>query len=185
VILVFNFRLETICMKMLMPLLILPLAAACSTTTQRGNIPSPAAPQQEATDIALVHALSDTAINNAIITQHTIFPYHFITGSADLNELGQRELAVLCDHYRIYGGPLNVRQGDAADALFQQRLSRVREVLASSGIKSTQVPVADAQPGGPGIYSARAVEILKAKDDTKVDYETSGKVSAPAVKGER
>src|ERR1044071_5771977 len=101
-------------MKMLVSLLIIPLAAACAhqSEQQRRGIHSAGAPEQEAIDAALVHAVSDTAINNAIITQHTLFPYHFVSGTAELNELGQRELAVLCDHYRANGGAATVREGD-------------------------------------------------------------------------
>ena len=42
----------------------------------------------------------DESIKNGIISQHTIYPYHFVSDSARLNELGERDLQVLAAYYK-------------------------------------------------------------------------------------
>lgn len=171
-------------MKRLLPICIIPLAAmACSSASHQANLPSPGAPEQEASDTAIIHSFNDTAINNGIIAQHTLYPYHFVQGSAELNELGTDELTVLCDHYRAHGGPLNVHRGDAAEALYRQRVEYVARFLVSNGVASDKTVITDGLPGGPGIASSSVILMLKTKDEPKVDYQTPGKVSVPAIKG--
>ena len=42
----------------------------------------------------------DESIKNGIISQHTVYPYHFVSDSARLNELGERDLQVLAAYYK-------------------------------------------------------------------------------------
>lgn len=37
---------------------------------------------------------------NGVIRQKTVFPYHFLTDSPRLNELGERDLAIIARHYK-------------------------------------------------------------------------------------
>ena len=37
---------------------------------------------------------------NGVVRQKTVFPYHFLNDSPALNELGERDLALLANHYR-------------------------------------------------------------------------------------
>src|SRR5207249_16097 len=89
--------------------------------------------------------------------------YHFENGSAELNELGERDLGVLADHFKSAPGDLNVHRGDAAQALYESRVKKVLERLASAGVKGGQVSVKDGLPGGDGISSERVIVILKEK----------------------
>ena len=56
----------------------------------------------------MVRYYSDAAIENAIIAQQAMFPYHFVEGGAQLNELGQRDLAILAEHYSKQPGTLHI-----------------------------------------------------------------------------
>ena len=173
-------------MKTVIACLMISLAAGCSTpSSQQGNLPAPDAADQEATDAAMVRSISDTAVNNAIITQHTLFPYHFLAGSAEVNALGQRELLVLSEGYRDRGGSLNVRQGDAPAALYQERVRRVAQFLTTCGVKMDTVTVSDGPPGGSGMTSQEVITNLRnmeaTKETTKGDKQTPD--SASATKG--
>jgi hypothetical protein len=108
----------------------------------------------------IVHSYTDPAIANGIVAQHTLFPYHFVADTAELNELGQRDMAVLADHYRDATGQLNVRRGDASEALYRARLAAVTTRLAGAGIPAGRVQLADGFAGGPGLPTDRCVVIL-------------------------
>ena len=58
--------------------------------------------QQRLAGEMLASALTDESIENGIITERTIFPYHFVTNTGYLNELGQRDLRVLARHFMEY-----------------------------------------------------------------------------------
>ncbi|MHC4271590.1 MAG: hypothetical protein ACYST2_04680, partial [Planctomycetota bacterium] len=47
----------------------------------------------------LVTTYNDMAIENAIITQHTLYPYHFVQNGQELNELGFRDFGVLAGYF--------------------------------------------------------------------------------------
>jgi hypothetical protein len=112
-------------------------------------------------DTWLARTIRDEGMRNAIITQRTLFPYHFITDSEELNELGKLDLAVLVRHYRDYPGSLNVRRGDADTTLYEGRVKKVRDLLEKAGLNAQAMKIADAMPGGPGVQSEHAIRILE------------------------
>src|SRR5262245_29676636 len=83
------------------------------------------------------------AINKAVVTQHTIYPYHFVANTAQLNPLGQRDLTVLADYYRAHPGNLSIRRSGAAQALYDQRIAAVMDKLKASGVAIERLNVAD------------------------------------------
>lgn len=101
---------------------------------------------------ALIESYHLDAIDQAVIRQHTIYPYHFQPNSDELNALGRREVVVLAQHYRRNPGPLNVRQGDESDDLYNRRVSTVKNALAEGGV-SADIAIADGFPGGDGMSS--------------------------------
>jgi len=117
--------------------------------------------QRRLVDARLVNWPLNTAISNGIIRQHTLFPYHFVNGATVLNELGQHDLAVLAAHYKDFPGKMNIRRGDADEALYRARVKTVLEGLTEAGVEADCIKVADDLPGGEGIPSERVVNILK------------------------
>ncbi len=115
------------------------------------------------TDKSLVNAVHDQAVYNAIVTQHTFFPYHFISNGDALNELGQRDLGALADYYRQHPGDVIVRRGDATDELYDARVRHVLQGLQQAGVETDRVKVADALPPGAGMPGDRVVKILNLK----------------------
>ena len=123
----------------------------------------------------LVAAVNDIAIRNAIIRQHTLFPYHFVVNGSDLNALGSRDLSVLVAHCREYPGQLNVRRGDADDGLYRQRVKTVREALAAGGVDTARVKIADAPAGGEGRAGEQVLIVMARR------YEQTGADSSQAA----
>jgi hypothetical protein len=107
--------------------------------------------------------ISNASLNNAIVSQHTLYPYHFVAGTGQLNDLGARDLNVLTDHFLKAGGDLNVRRGGASQALYDERVKTVLEKLAAAGVQSGAVAVKDGLPGGEGLASESVIVILKEK----------------------
>jgi hypothetical protein len=104
-------------------------------------------------DVALVDTVNNIQIENGIVTQHTLFPYHFVTGGAALNDLGQRDLMVLARHYKEQPGALNVRRGETTAALYDARVAQVQKRLKEAGVDVDRMTIADGMPGGPGMPS--------------------------------
>lgn len=112
-------------------------------------------------DAELVRTLNNIGLENAIITQHTIYPYHFVTDGEQLNELGRRDLAVLARHFTENAGVLNVRRGEEPAALYEARVNHVIQNLKQAGVDTGRLQVSDGMPGGTGMSSERVVTILK------------------------
>lgn len=110
----------------------------------------------------VVDTYSDLAIQNAVITQHTLYPYHFVNNSAQLNGLGQRDLSVLIQHFKDNPGQLNVQQGEAGSVLYQSRIQTIQEKLLQGGIPEAKIQISSGMPGGEGIASNAVIEILEA-----------------------
>lgn len=109
----------------------------------------------------LINTYSDIAIQNAIITEHTMYPYHFVKNTTELNELGQRDLAVLISHLAQYGGYLNIRRQDASEDLYKGRVDVVRESLQEAGVDMKRINILDGMPGGSGMPSEKVLVILE------------------------
>ncbi len=107
----------------------------------------------------LVRSCSDDAIKNAIIVQHTLYSYHFIDDSDELNALGEHDLAILAEHFKKYAGRLNVRRGPESVELYAARLKSAAESLKLAGVDN-QILISDGLPGGEGMDSGRVVDIM-------------------------
>ena len=121
-------------------------------------------------------AIMNASIEKAVVTQHTLYPYHFVEGAAELNPLGERDLELLADHFRGRAGEINVRRGGVPDVLYEERLRVVGEGLAELGLDRNKIALADDAPGGDGISSERAIEILEEDRPLQLD-STTGQAS--------
>jgi hypothetical protein len=112
-------------------------------------------------DAELVNTLNDIGVENAIITQHTLYPYDFVPGGEKLNDLGQRDFAVLAKHFLEHPGVLNIRRGETPTELYELRVAQVMSRLKEAGVETSRISVADGMPGGTGMPSERVVTILQ------------------------
>lgn len=112
----------------------------------------------------LINSYYDIAVENAIISQHTLFPYHFVKNGAELNELGRRDFAILTKHFMQHAGHLNVRRGDAPADIYEARVNLAFDELREAGIEVERMSVSDDMPGGSGMPSERVLTILEETD---------------------
>lgn len=147
-------------MRLAIPLL--ACAAAALSGCDRGYRTRHIDDEVPAANVWMVRTMSDEAVENAVVAQRTIYPYHFVRDSAELTPVGERDVRVLAAHFRDHPGSLNVRRGDGADGLFDARTRSVAEALARHGVEPSSIRLTDNLPGGDGVSSDRAIEILKA-----------------------
>src|SRR5437868_5616250 len=90
--------------------------AGCEKTDPDMKPHGPLNLSHRAMNEGLINQYTQDEIDNAVIRQHTLYPYHFVQQSDQLNSLGRREVYVLAWHYKNYPGPVNLRQGDETKA---------------------------------------------------------------------
>lgn len=112
-------------------------------------------------DVELVNTLNHIGIENAVIAQHTLYPYHFVADGERLNDLGRHDLTVLAKHYAEHPGILNIRRDQTPDALYEARVAQVLAELKVAGVQTDRMNVLDGDPAGPGMPSERVVMILR------------------------
>ena len=136
------------------------LAAGCET----GNLSSHYGTHESESWMA--KSYNDVAIENAVIRQHTILPYHFQQNSDQLNELGNRDVDILAAHYVKSPGRLSVRRGAISSGLYEARVKTVLAKMSDAGVATDKVDVTDAYTGGDGMASEEVEFILSKR--TKV-----------------
>jgi len=129
----------------------------------------------------LVNTMNDLAMQNAVISQHTLFPYHFVKNSDKLNELGRFDLTILAKHFMENPGHLNIRCNDTPEELYRARVSCVLEQLEDMGIHAEQLTVSDGMPGGSGMGSEKVLTILES-ETKKTTGRISGSTSSSGVR---
>lgn len=149
------------------------LAVALLSAVGCNENPDMGADSPEATSW-LVKSYNDVAIENAIIRQHTMLPYHFIQNSDQLNEIGKRDLGILATHFKKHPGRLNVRKGNVAGGLYETRVRTVRDMMAQAGVDIQKVDVQDTLPGGDGMSSDEVVFILTQQTEGDAGSNTYG-----------
>lgn len=138
------------------------LAASCAKNESQATSQS----LSQTTDIMIVDSVSDSGIRTAIITQHTLYAYHFVDGGTELNDLGKRDLAVLMSHFKAHdGGSLSIRCGETPQPLYAARVQAVQDLLKAGGIDPAKVQIADASPGGAGMSGNDAARAMSKSDE--------------------
>jgi hypothetical protein len=130
------------------------LLTGCEDTTDQGQ-------DRHLINSELINSYSDIAVQNAIISQHTLYPYHFVNNSAELNELGLRDLGILAAHFEKNPGKLNIRRNGTSADVYKGRIDLVVAKLEGSGIDTKQMSIADGMPGGSGITSEKIILIME------------------------
>ncbi len=132
------------------------LLVSCGTSVRNERI------DEGEMNAGLITAYNDTAMENAIIAQHTLYPYHFITNGTQLNELGRRDLSILAKYFKDNPGELNVSRDDVSDALYQERLTYVANQLKEDGIDLSKLTISDGMPGGGHMAASDVLQIKEA-----------------------
>ena len=144
--------------------MIITLALACILTIGcQENVKED--PNKKLLNSQLINTYNDIALENAIVSQHTLYPYHFVKNGADLNELGKRDLSVLINHFIHQAGHLNIRRHDISVELYEARIESVQKKLQEAGIMIDRISISDDMPGGSGLASESILVILSEEDD--------------------
>lgn len=120
----------------------------------------------------LLNTLNDIAIENAIVKQRTLYPYHFVEDSEQLNELGQRDLSILAKHLKDYPGIINIRKDNAGDSLYDARIANISDQLQQAGVDLSQIKITDGMSGGRGMASSDVLQIKEADQEARSDRRT-------------
>lgn len=111
--------------------------------------------REHAINVWMVNTLKNNAVENAIISQRTLYAYHFVPDSPKLNELGYADLQVLASQFRRAPGTLYVRKSETPEELYEARVGHVKELLAAQGVDLSEVAIVDGIAGGDGNPSER------------------------------
>jgi hypothetical protein len=134
-------------------------AALCGCANKYGN--TPLRDDRGTYNTWVIQAMHDSGVRNAIIAQRTLYPYHFVEHSHELNELGVRDLRVLAAHFERHGADLNVRRGSGPDALYNARLESVVRGLEAAGLDPGTIQISDGLPGGDGLAATRVIRVME------------------------
>lgn len=141
--------------KLLMPAMIAAMLSACEPTDEPVNEVPPETWQ--------TNSVRHTAVNNAIIAQHTLYDYHFVSGAEALNPLGEHDLGVLAEHFVRYPGKLNIRRGGVDDDVYEARKLTVMKFLAAAGVNTERIKLSEGLLGGESMPSQDVLNILQPK----------------------
>jgi hypothetical protein len=120
----------------------------------------------------------EQARDAAIVRQATLFADEFVPGTAELTDLGVRDLGILIGHYGRYGGTISVRRGGVSDSLYAARVAAVQDALVVAGVAEGVVEITDELPRGPGLASANAADALAAQP-----FDASGLTAGAGTEG--
>ncbi len=129
--------------------------------------PKPQPIDERAVNTELINTFNDISMENAIVAQHTLYPYHFIIDGNQLNELGQRDLSILAAHFKDYPGQLNIRRDDATEELYQARVTHIVDQLTGAGVDAKLISISDGMPGGDGMASEQVIYILQSDEKAR------------------
>ena len=76
--------------------------AGCSTmgTNGYGTPVVQNSEERRSANTTMVHWFYEESVNNGIVRQKTLFPYHFVPDTPLLTEIGEHDLSVLAAHYK-------------------------------------------------------------------------------------
>jgi hypothetical protein len=151
------------------------VAAACAAR--------PHDPDHSTDNMWVGEKMSDEAAERAVVAQSTLFPHHFLTGSARLTPLGERDLSILADALIERPGSIAVRRGGVDEVLFAERIASVRQGLLDRGLDPEGFELTDGLSGGSGISSEDMRQSLKASSSlgSGTSNQTSAQSSSSGV----
>ncbi len=101
--------------------------------------------------------LRQASLRRAILGQRALYAYHFEIDSAELNELGERDLDLLAEHYLTNPGELRMARSGASSDLYSRRVATVLDELAALGVEIDRMNVVDGMALGGGAWSERVL----------------------------
>ena len=141
------------------------VATGCETARQD----SLTGPQRSSANAWIVESYPIRQTEAAIIRQRTIYPYHFVTGTAYLNDLGRRDVTVLARHFKDHPGSASIRHPGQDAGLLEARVDAIKSVMAQAGV--TINLVTNGPTGGDGMASENVLVVLSEEDPVWQPYK--------------
>jgi len=169
------------------PYLTLSLAALGLSALGGCMAPSPGAPDrvtledsaQLEADRRFVREPFEDQMRQGVLRQRSLGARHFRIDSAELSDLGRRDLAILAEGMRDEGGRISVARAGVDETLYAARLARVRTALASDGIAPERIELGDGPAGGTGTFTADALVIRERIAAKPLPPMPAGQVLSP------
>lgn len=153
-------------MRIVISLALFAIVLGCNTVPRESDtLDQITDDQRKAANGWMVTSPQDRAVRNAVVRESALYPYHFVEGSAEMNELGAQRLAILADHFVENPGNLVLRKSDTANTLYRARRAHVALLLEEQGVDIRRVTMTDGDIGGDGLRSVQLVEILQEQSD--------------------
>lgn len=143
-----------------------PTNLGCAGKKKNKAIPVPEADRAEINK-DIVETSYNAQINNGIRRDRTIYPYHFISNEADLNDLGRDQIDALTSDIVKRPIRVNVPRFENDEELHEARVAVVRNRLVENGITEDRINIHDELSGGPGQVTAVFVGSLNDTEDDK------------------
>jgi hypothetical protein len=128
---------------------------------------------EPAANAEMVHMIFDRQSRNAVVTERTLYPYHFVPDGSELTALGVEQLDVLTAALQSQPADqplyLNIRRGSTPDALYLSRVASVKQALASAGVEGDRVNLLDEVPRGKGIATEQLLN--QESDSSRAPYQ--------------
>ena len=109
---------------------------------------------------------------NGVMVRRTIDPSRFDVGSAQLNSLGRRDVAILAERFTGNPGTLTILRGDAGDALYTARVAMVRSALVSHGVDGSRMQLTDMRNSSPSRSSVEVIKIYEHAIENPIQSQT-------------
>ena len=137
------------------------LVLGCQSQDRSGNMsdPSPRA-YQEADRWMVSQPFRDQA-ENAVSQERVIYPGRFVSGSADLNRLGKKDISTIAQV--AHSGPVMVivRRGNVSDQLYSLRVSSVVAEFSTHGIDSSRLDISSLSSDSVGTPTTEVIRVIK------------------------
>ncbi|MFC1761635.1 hypothetical protein ACFL6U_06085 [Planctomycetota bacterium] len=134
-------RLETTCSK---PVLLLSLLVWC---------------------VVIVPSGCRSHVDNKVLSQSTLYAFHFTEDTSQLNTVGRYDLDVLLLRFKGYSGKLYVQKGDATSELYGERIESVVNALERAGVDESRIEIKDVTAKGKRPLGERVIVIMPEDED--------------------
>lgn len=111
--------------------------------------------------------------DNAMLSERSMSPAHFVPGTSELNSLGVRRLNRYATLLKVYGGPLHYDGVEDEKEVADQRVYRIEQYLVSAGVGPDLFSVDVAPAGGKGMQGTESAEIRRGLAATEKTVQAS------------
>ena len=129
----------------------------CVEPSERLNSP----PQGQSDQPNALQPFFTYMVDNELLSDVSVADIHFVPHTTELNSLGTTRLTRMAAFLDIYGGTVRYTTRSTEEEFVDQRLTHLREFLATTGIDMSRVDVTVAMAGADHASAEHAIEAAK------------------------